>query len=154
MAGFVRRSEGVVMKVGFTGTREGLTTEQHRALCRWVRENEITEFHHGVCVGADEEAFAAVRAYNRGAKIVGHPPSNRSLICESCEELGDELLPARPYLDRNRDIVNVVTVLVACPKGPEERRSGTWFTVRAARLRRIKIVVIYPDGDVVVENPA
>ena len=44
-------------------------------------------------------------------------------------------------------------MLVACPKGPEEVRSGTWSTVRFARKRGKRIVIIMPDGTVTEENP-
>ena len=39
----------------------------------------------------------------------------------------------KPYLDRNRDIVDACEVLLATPDGPERLRSGTWSTVRYAR---------------------
>jgi hypothetical protein len=57
---------------------------------------------------------------------------------------GDVVLTPRPYLVRNRHIVDASSVLIATPKGDEELRSGTWSTVRYARkIRRdftIKII--------------
>jgi predicted Rossmann fold nucleotide-binding protein DprA/Smf involved in DNA uptake len=63
-----------------------------------------------------------------------------------CE--AEEVRPQRPYLDRNRDIVAASDVLIACPKGPEQRRSGTWSTVRYARQARLPILIVWPDGEV------
>jgi outer membrane protein insertion porin family len=55
-------------------------------------------------------------------------------------------------LDRNRAIVDSCDVLIACPKGPEEQRSGTWATVRYARKQKKRIVIIWPDGEVTEEK--
>lgn len=43
--------------------------------------------------------------------------------------------PAKPYLERNKDIANEgIDGLIAAPSGwVEELRSGTWATVRYAR---------------------
>lgn len=47
----------------------------------------------------------------------------------------------------NRDIVAETDELIATPKGfQEERRSGTWATVRYALKARKPVTVIWPDG--------
>jgi hypothetical protein len=43
-------------------------------------------------------------------------------------------------------------MLAACPKGPEERRSGTWATVRYARKTGKPVVIFWPDGTVTEEK--
>jgi hypothetical protein len=141
------------MKVGFTGSRDGTTCEQHKALCAKVRELDITEFHHGCCVGADAEAFAAVRTWVKAARTVAHPPDKRAMLSGNAVLLSDERREPRPYLDRNRDIVDACDVLLACPKGPEEQRSGTWATVRYARKKGKQIYIFWPNGEV-TEEPA
>lgn len=142
------------MKVGFTGTREETTTEQFHALCEWMkRQSGVAEFHHGCCVGADSDAWEAAVEHLKGAKVVAHPPTNKSLVSESAIEFADEVRDAKPYLCRNADIVNEADMILACPKGPEEQRSGTWSTIRYGRKLGRRIVIVYPDGSI-VEEPA
>ena len=130
-----------MIHVGFTGTQDGMTDRQIKAAsviigmfskCPWT-------LHHGDCIGADEDmhSMAAGRA-----KTVLHPPSNpaKRAYCEA-----DEVLPALPYLERNRAIVDACGILVATPKGlQEELRSGTWATVRYARKRGVPVIVLDP----------
>lgn len=98
------------------------------------------EFHHGDCVGADYEA--AFLAREIGYRVVGHPPlvqTKRGFF--ACDEL---CLPKK-YLDRNRDIVDACSVLVAAPKESQETvRSGTWATVRYARKIGRAIEMVRP----------
>jgi hypothetical protein len=76
-----------------------------------------------------------------GLKVVIHPPTleRRRAFC-----VGDEAMPPRPYLLRNLHIVDAVQVLIAGPSTNNEgTRSGTWYTVRAAR-RAGKPITILP----------
>jgi hypothetical protein len=133
--------------VGFTGTRKGLTPAQRQSL-EVVLVGEIGlmtgEVHHGDCVGADEACHDI--ALEHGWRIVVHPPTVRTMraFCQAY----DEMLPAKGYIDRNRDIVDDTFVLVACPDGPETRRSGTWSTIRWARKNGRPVVIVWPDGRV------
>jgi predicted Rossmann fold nucleotide-binding protein DprA/Smf involved in DNA uptake len=141
------------MRVGFTGTREDTTCEQHKALCGWLRDlrervGSPAEFHHGCCIGADAEAVDAVLTHLPGARVIAHPPTNLGWLSDSALDLSHERREAADYLVRNRDIVDACDVLLACPKGPEERRSGTWSTVRLARKLGRPVVVFWPDGTV------
>src|SRR5689334_7595566 len=82
------------------------------------------ELHQGQCIGADEEATYLAR--KSGIWVVSHPPVDKSkthsIIC-------DETRPEKSFLDRNRDIVDEVNVLLAAPRSrKEELRSGTWAT--------------------------
>lgn len=131
------------MKVGFTGTQQGMNNRQLIDFEDWVMGREIKEFHHGDCVGADADAVLIVRAIQPNAKIVSHPPVNESkrAFVES-----DEVLPPKEYLDRNHDIVDAVHQMVACPKGTqEERRSGTWATIRYAQRKGGLLYIIWPS---------
>lgn len=141
------------MRVGFTGTRDGMTVEQHKTLCGWLRANgpEITELHHGCCVGADDEAWDAFKTFANYAEAHAHPSNLKGMTSESALYLCDVKHDPKPPLDRNRDIVDSCDLLIACPKGDEERRSGTWATVRYARKVGRQILIIAPDGSQSIE---
>lgn len=130
------------MIVGFTGTQVGMSKSQLGLLRHvFLGVDPVDEVHHGDCVGADEELDAYVRTLG-GVLIVIHPPSNPSKRA-FCFQPGDVQRPERPYLDRNRDIVDACDVLVAAPRtDQEELRSGTWSTVRYARSVGRRVVVL------------
>ena len=53
----------------------------------------------------------------------------------------------KPPLERNCDIVLDGDLLIATPHGyQEEMRSGTWYTIRQARKRGKKIIIVWPNG--------
>lgn len=134
---------GAAKGVGFTGTRRGLTLLQLRGLRQVLEYLRGRAFHHGDCVGADAEAHAIARSL--GYVIVAHPPA---LQTHRANMLADRMLPSRTYLRRNRDIVDACEILIAAPAGTKEvPHSGTWATVRYARLRGIPIIFLYPKGE-------
>lgn len=143
----------MTMKVGFTGSREGTTADQRLSMVSWWQSNGFAEeFHHGCCVGADADACRIVMFPHAG-RIVGHPPENTSLVSYFCLRVSDEQRDPLPYLERNRAIVDASDVLLACPKGPEQRKgSGTWATIRYARAKSKPVVVFWPDGRVEAER--
>lgn len=124
------------MILGFTGSRYGLSIAQRCDLERMLRI--ATEFHHGDCVGGDEQAHNLARAY--GVPIVIHPPDDPRLRAY-CQDAKLVHTP-RPYLQRNREIVQACEHLVAAPDGPERLRSGTWATVRIARRLGKQVTIL------------
>jgi hypothetical protein len=146
-----RERDAVIRSIGFTGTRQGLTRLQSLALAAVLTEySEIRECHHGDAVGADE-AFHALAIHLRWRVILhpGCPEGHR----DRSKVNGEACRQVKPPLERNRDIVDECEVLVACPGGmAEEKRSGTWATIRAARKERRPIVLVWPDGTVTREN--
>jgi hypothetical protein len=140
------------MRLGFTGTRQGLTDPQREALETLLRSlKDVAEAHHGDAVGADAEFSLLLRACHLGAVIFAHPcdiPSQRSQ-----KSTWHRTHPPKPPLARNRDIVDASDLLVACPAGmAEERRSGTWATVRHARRKGVPLRIVRPDGTVTEED--
>jgi len=135
------------MKVGFTGTQVGITTEQKERVASLLNSNTITEVHHGDCIGADKQFHDLAK--EKQYSIIIHPPTNevKRAFCK-----GGALLLKKPYLDRNRDIVNSVDLLIGCPKGEETQRSGTWMTIRYAKTKGKLIRIIYPNGNMEVEE--
>jgi hypothetical protein len=139
------------MRVGFTGTREGMTDVQlarfRSGLARLVEAGAVL-FRHGCCVGADEQAAVAVVAHHPEVTVFGHPSDLPGLTSDDAMRCCDDTAYPEPPLDRNRHIVDGCDVLVACPKGmAEEQRSGTWATVRYARVQNKRVVIVWPNGD-------
>lgn len=137
-------------QVGFTGTSRGLTDEQREELYKLLKSIANQEMgyggvtlHHGDCVGADAEADSFARSL--GYRVVIHPPSN-SKARAYCDSKGKSLvLPEKPYLMRNQDIVDACDILIACPRtADEELRSGTWATFRRARKARKPVHLLLP----------
>jgi len=92
-----------------------------------------------------------------------HPGDSRSIRAQGLVSLkclqGNQLvtvLPAKPPLNRNRDIVAATTGLVALPRQltepPPLQSGGTWYTINyALRLNR-PVVICYPSGKVEKRN--
>ena len=139
------------MRIGFTGTQVGMTAEQKRIFTGIVQAfiGKLVEFHHGDCIGADEQAhnilFWLRDKHECNLEIHVHPPENSS---KRAWKLGDMTHKAKPYLDRNKDIVDSCDFMVAISRtGTEELRSGTWSTIRYARKMSVPCLVISPNGN-------
>lgn len=133
------------MRLGFTGTRSGMTDAQKETvrtlLGMWLPGQGI-EFHHGDCKGADAEAVELARA--AGFEIAKHPSD---IEAQTAHTLADVTFDPKPPLERNHDIVDAIDALIACPKGfTEELRSGTWATIRYARKQGRLVMVVLPSG--------
>jgi hypothetical protein len=136
-------------KVGFTGTHKGAAAPQlasAKEKLKSLKENGFDEFHHGMCIGADEQV--AKIAKELGFKVVGHPglakdPTN--MLYRSEWDGNDEIREAKDFIKRDHDIVDETEVMLATPKGyAEEARSGTWTTVRYAKKQgRVEGTTLY-----------
>ncbi len=125
------------VKIGFTGTQKGMNNFQKDTL-KGILSNYCGEFHHGDCIGADTEAHEI--ACELGFKIIIHPPVNKKkrAFCEGV------LLKEKPYLQRNKEIVNSVDLLIAEPRQIHEViRSGTWATIRYAVKKGKNVYIIH-----------
>jgi hypothetical protein len=142
------------MKLGFTGTREDITQAQTLWLTHLFNALQIEVLHHGACVGADHAAH--LLALQRNIPVVVHPPVKTKFLAREClnELPGVQVLPAKPYLVRDRDIVACTDGLAALPKGPEpkglnlEGIGGTWYTIQFALRMNKPVMICYPDGEV------
>lgn len=130
-------------RVGFTGTQRGMSAQQKVTVANILNhflEKEPVELHHGDCLGADDDADSI--ASSLGISRVVHPPSNSSkrAWCKA-----EKVLPVKPYLERNHDIVDAVDVMIATPgEDIEQLRSGTWATIRYARKSGRELHVVRP----------
>lgn len=130
------------MILGFSGTQYGMTDLQREAFLRVIDWREVAEFHHGDCIGADSDAHDIVLDIGN-IPIYIHPPilSGKRAFCNFAKYRFEE----KPYLARNKDIVDMCHLLVACPKGlKEELRSGTWATIRYAQKMGKPVVILAP----------
>lgn len=157
------------MIIGFTGSQRGTTSAQLAAFEALIRSwtplqhsspgvsaqpARVLEFHHGDCVEWDAAAHAIVRRVTPqgtgGWWIVGHIPNDdrKRAFCDF-----DEQRAPAPYLVRNRMIVIAASTMIACPaQHVEQRRSGTWSTIRYARSCGKPLAIVWPDGEYTTEN--
>jgi hypothetical protein len=138
--------------LGFTGSRTGMNDFQKDAFCSRIEKHlekyDTIEFHHGDCTGADAEAHELIRGFiltiKAPIKIIIHPGDLNKHRAFSTDF--DTLLEAKDPLIRNRDIVRASRELIAVPNTKlEQRRSGTWATIRFARNTSVKTYLIYPS---------
>lgn len=139
------------MKIGFTGSREGMTHSQYSTFIN-VMETLVKagfrELAHGKCIGSDMGAHAV--AANLKMQIVAHPPTDKKLIGEPIGDYEYAEMDPKPYLVRNKNIVDGCYILVATPLDLKEtQRSGTWSTVRYARRKKKRILIINALGNIV-----
>lgn len=126
-----------------------MTQEQGETLLAFLKRNEINEFHHGDCIGADAQAHEIALFLKVPVHI--HPP-----LCPGKRAFKHSRFtyPPKLYLERNQDIINSCNILIACPKSRiEEARSGTWATIRHARRKHKEIKIIWPEGEIKNEVP-
>lgn len=135
-----------IVKVGFTGTQRGMTQAQKRTV-QWLlsqfRDQGAIEFHHGDCIGADDESHDIAELV--GLDITIHPPTNPA---KRAFRNAKVIMPEADYLVRNHNIVDGTDVLIATPKSAVEefRGSGTWATWRYATKVGRSRVFVRPNG--------
>lgn len=147
------------LDIGFTGTRRGMTMQQLHHVRKTLRkiESQYRSYelwaHHGDCVGSDEQFHELAIASDFNMHI--HPPSNPKLraYCEHANHaLGRITIveSTKPYKIRNGDIVRTSNLMICTPhlheKDGSQIYSGTWSTIRIARLRKVPYVIYYSDG--------
>lgn len=131
------------IKIGFTGTRNGLNETQKELIPLILDKYSEIIVSHGDCVGADTDFHNLCINYkqnNPDKKITIQifPPTNSSM--RAFNE-ADIIMPVKPYLERNLNILKNSNILIACPvdKNKEELRSGTWSTIRQAKKLNMEI---------------
>lgn len=140
--------------VGITGTREGITQKQLSTLTNvynWINDNVgVFIIIHGDCVGADDKANDVFLKLFPQRKFILFPPKNRMLRAHSNIKFPENviLMDEMEYLERNKQIVDISDILIVLPKEEKNEgiKSGTWFTVRYARIQKQTIIIIRPSG--------
>jgi hypothetical protein len=133
-----------MMKLGITGTREGMNEHQFELLQQYLTLHycEGAEFHHGDCVGVDAEA--ATLAKDIGYRIISHPgPTVDNLRAfVECDESHE---PAS-HFKRNRTIVETCDCLIVIPlQNSCQPRGGTWYTASYAKKTNKPFVIFWRD---------
>lgn len=130
-----------VLRLGFTGSREG-PTEAQKARFILILEPLVTintEFHHGDCVGAD--AWAAAWMVRHGATVICHPPKSQLLRAHTS---GNYLtMDPKDYLERNRNIVHAAGSLIAMPQVGSR---GSLYTIGYAKKLGRDCLIIDAEG--------
>jgi len=108
------------------------------------------EFHHGDCVGVDEEAAAL--AQHIGYRVVAHPGPDGEL---RAHHPSDEVREPDTHFRRNRTIVNTTDLVLVVPwQDQHQTQGGTWYTHDYAIKVGRPVWVFYPrgtsaDGDII-----
>ena len=146
---FPRQPWGVLIRLGYSGSRDGMTAPQMRAVFQRVSyiltsrdwEDPLIVAQHGDCLGGDAQFH--VIATVLGCRTVAHPPANPALRawCKA-----DEIRAPKGYLARDWDIASETGELLAAPKSPVPDRSGTWTTIGYAVQMNHPVSIFLPDG--------
>jgi hypothetical protein len=131
------------MRLGFCGSREGMTHAQKMYCITYISTLAPTWAGHGDCYGADVDFHRICQA--QGIDIHIFPSWLKSRAHCDGFALCD---PEKGPLERDRDIVIWADKMLATPKGEEEIRSGTWSTVRYSKRMGKIVTIIMPDGSV------
>jgi hypothetical protein len=139
------------MRIGFTGTREGMTIAQWEKVQYLLEDsfvrNMTNEWHDGDCIGADSQAFNTVlQIEGISVTTVSHPCNLGEKVRAGNQH--DITHPIYPPLVRNRHIVDSVDMMIAAPQGYDEvlKGSGTWATIRYAERKQKRLLIVWPDG--------
>jgi hypothetical protein len=153
------------IKLGFTGTRYGMTSSQLDSCTGIVQhlgisnDTNITEIHHGDCIGADAE-FDLLIAEGCGffpeqiTRYI-HQPIRTEHVANCAnrnKEFYKDTVLETPlgHLMRNRKIVHACNVLIATPQQETDPGyGGTWYTYNFARKHNKLTYLVQPSGNVI-----
>jgi hypothetical protein len=143
----------LLIDLGFTGTRVGMTEAQRTTFRRFVRQFYGC-FHEGDCIGSDFMAAEIVDDIG-GYFFHIHPPISQKWRANYIPKNSDyKMWEEKFFSERDLDIVHESDVMVATPSGMREirRGSGTWLTIRMARAELKPLALIFPDGTIKYER--
>ena len=139
----------MTIEIGMTGNRDGLSPEQRRIFESLLANDmqnvfgQQISFHHGDCVGSDADTHHIAKSM--GAFVIVHPPENPTLRAY-CE--GHATRVEKGYFARNRDIVNESLKMYGFPSHKNEKKGGTWYTIKYSVSQHVPVTIIYSDGSV------
>jgi len=133
------------MILGFSGTRDGMSTRQSSALTdilasMYERHEHI--FVHGDCIGSDAEA--AILADHLCWVVEARPCTIENMRAHTERRIDCAYHEPKPPLIRNQDIVNQCEILIAAPKSLLVQKGGTWATIHYARKIGRPVIILDP----------
>jgi len=140
------------MIIGFTGTREGMTSKQYQTVVRLLGELKPDTVVHGDCYGSDTD-FHKICMKIKGGILGNNPPSivirPSNLSTRAHNDGADIIHPEKAPLNRDLDIAQNCDKLIATPRQDTEvLRSGTWTTIRYARRFGKVIYIVKTNGEI------
>lgn len=118
-----------------------MSERQRDLLLETLRSRHITEFHHGDCIGADDEAADLVSENFPDIKIVCHPPIDETH--RAFNNKHQEIRVQKKHFARNRDIVDETDFTTAAPLTTEHQdHGGTWYTHDYAIKKKKETLVL------------
>lgn len=139
------------MILGFTGTQQGMTEQQQKVFRRLVSFLDATEFHHGDCIGADDQAATIIHELRPLLPIHSHPCTITNK--RAFNPHATVIYPVKPPFDRNKIIVDKSSHMVATPKEMQEQKNGgTWHAARYSKSQKIPLLIIYPGGELEIHE--
>ena len=146
------------MILGFTGTRNGMTTRQFKML-PLVISSFPERILHGGADGSDTEFhdFLADRGFFDLSLVIEIFPASLEKYHEWIKRTRRQHLSIvhlhEAPLSRNIAMAQRCHHLLATPATEEETpRGGTWHTIRMARLFQKPITIITPKGNILEED--
>lgn len=150
--------EGYDCFVGVTGSREGFTYPQRIRFLSCLEDiidtmGDRIMLLHGGCVGVDRAAHAMFTSRVSNGSVQIHPGPKGKWSGEFDAAHNVSVLRERPFLDRNKTIVDGCDLLIGIPSVSEPERypngaakGGTWSTIEYAMSRYVPCLTLLPDG--------
>lgn len=144
------------MKLGFTGTRNGMSARQKVTFAHIMLAG-AESLHHGACQGADEDAALLCSYRALPVRLIAHPGESakggvNEFLSVPAITASHEVRETKTHFARNRDIVDETDSLIAAPWQRErpapKAGGGTWYTVEYAEKKGKPITIIWPNGTV------
>ncbi len=138
-----------MIHIGFTGTRWGMAVPQHASFKAVIAEYIPFIWHHGDCIGADNESgnIIGTEVWCLNCRIICHPPVDQ--VHRAFNKYSHETREPKTHFARNRDIVNETSILIATPcDSTDQKHGGTWYTINYARKTGKPVFIIWPNGKI------
>lgn len=133
--------------IGFTGTRRGLSEHQRGELEKifeWYKNKYIIgHVVHGGCVGADAEFHNVAKGFHRHVRPGYSVHNPQDLTFRGDFQGAEKVYPPKPYIKRNKEIVDESDVMIAC-SADNSGKGGTWSTINYTK-RMGKPIIIIPN---------
>lgn len=129
------------MRIGFTGTMEGMSQNQKNGIKAFLDSQKVIDkILHGGCIGADMDFHKMCEAHFTEV-FPGHPWRD-PLNTETWGDFEDASLIHEPqqYHKRNRDIVDNSDIILATPYN-NIRKGGTWYTIGYAKKHKKTLII-------------